>query len=579
MVTSGTRVQDATDYDLLYEAHNVTSEDGAQNLERLKPLTPVTWLKLLSSDRGPENSMFHLKQKFRGRSRSRRPYNRRRSPRLSMRGGYYHRGSAVRVSTRSPPTTLIRYGNPENSDRKQGQRKDKLALWKGDQRGINTVASVERSGPAFVRNTPEHRSGSREQGEVLPGPIRHSGDLERDILVKVRRRVADAYCSDDDLPVIERKRTTVSKSVTRHHRGRSRWPIQRPSDSTSDDARAAESGTPPIDASGASTAGPFFTWCVNSDRDVVGGSRDNNTTPIAEPATQNLFRILRKIHESSLQSNVREVYSKAYTCTEESLLERHRELAKEMFPGAPTEAAKSSISPSGHGKGTDQHKGTDLKMKEASRDAYDAQPPAAPQLNSALRSDTDRNNGTARQQEDGSPDMENPQDPATPPVGAPDQHPPGGSTSVQVVNPADVLGKQLLELSQTLIRRFVPKDEHSVYHPVCARFWGSVDVAIRVSTRRLAPLPMQRSEIRNPQSRVLTLTTANSMVHRTTGRVVDNPRLRFRGNGQGAVCRMHRLFPNHEIFVRIRGTPAPPRRALRVFLRGVGRSWSTGPAA
>ncbi|KAK4033784.1 hypothetical protein C8A01DRAFT_39754 [Parachaetomium inaequale] len=48
-----------------------------------------------------------------------------------------------------------------------------------------------------------------------------------------------------------------------------------------------------------------------------------------------------------------------------------------------------------------------------------------------------------------------------------------------MVNPADVLTKQLLELPQGLIRRFVPKDEHSIYHPVCERFWGSVDVAIR----------------------------------------------------------------------------------------------------
>ncbi|KAK4033785.1 hypothetical protein C8A01DRAFT_39755 [Parachaetomium inaequale] len=58
VATSGTRVQDATKYDLLYEAHNVTSEDDAQNLERLERLTPAMWLELLGSDRGPEDSMF-----------------------------------------------------------------------------------------------------------------------------------------------------------------------------------------------------------------------------------------------------------------------------------------------------------------------------------------------------------------------------------------------------------------------------------------------------------------------------------------------------------------------------------------
>ncbi|KAK4124083.1 hypothetical protein N657DRAFT_376271 [Parathielavia appendiculata] len=48
-----------------------------------------------------------------------------------------------------------------------------------------------------------------------------------------------------------------------------------------------------------------------------------------------------------------------------------------------------------------------------------------------------------------------------------------------MMHPADAFGKQLLEISQAIMRRFLPKDEHSKYHAVCERFWGSVDEAVR----------------------------------------------------------------------------------------------------
>ncbi|KXX76191.1 Magnesium transport protein CorA [Madurella mycetomatis] len=502
VATSGTQVRDAAKYDILYGPQ--TSGD-AEKLEQLEVLTPSRWLKLLGSDR-VENHTFHLKPKCRARSRSRRPYHReqhsphfiRRSRRLPpsiRRRSSYREPSRLR----SPVPAPTRYGYSDVTGRGQSHNDKAVVVYKRDRKAISRVDSEERSEPIFVRDTHAHRHDldsnqtRRTAGEIVirrrsetrreRPPVPLNSDLETERYVEVRRRSTDRYSSDDNSPVIERERGIVRRrrssstgSDTRWHRGRSPWlrRREREYDSDSNDTPAAEQETPPLDDSGAVTVAPFFAWRVKSmaDMDTVSGDQnDDSTSPMTDAAIHNLFRILGKINESLLssESGIREVYSQAYKCTEENLLKRHPDLTRDMVPGLNT---SPTVQRDGAGQDADQEKKGDPADRNGS-----TQPPATSPPDLARVGSASQEQDTARQEKIGPSNTGDKQVPAT--SQADPQGSAGHSTSVMLMHPADAFGKQLLEISQAIMGRFLPKDEHSIYHSVCERFWGSVDEAIR----------------------------------------------------------------------------------------------------
>lgn len=535
MATSGTQERDAAKYDILYGPQ--TSGD-AEELEQLEVLTPSKWLKLLGSDE-VENHTFHLEPKYRVRSRSRRPYHHEPLSSPSIRSRFREL-----PRTRSPLPAPPRHRHSEATGPGQSHHDKALVVYKRDEITISRVDSEKRHKPVFVRDAHPHRHGldsnrtrrttgdivirrrSGTRRETAPVPVnsdpeterhvevrrrstdlererhvevrRRSTDLERGRHFEVRRRFIDRYSSGDNSPVIEReleivrrRRSSSTGSDARWHRGRSRWlrRREREYDSDSNDTPASEQETPPPDDSGAVTVAPFFAWRVKSmaDMDAVNGDQNNNnTSPMTDAAIHNLFRILGKINESLLssESGIKEVYSQAYKCTEENLLKRHPDLTREMVQGLNT---TPTVQRDGAGQGADQEK------NRGPADNGSSQPPATPPPHSTKVGFAGQEQETARQEKIGPSNTGDKHAPATSPQADP-QGSAGLSTSVMMMHPADAFGKQLLEISQAIMGRFLPKDEHSIYHAVCERFWGSVDEAVRVSTQRPGFAPYARSK-------------------------------------------------------------------------------------
>jgi hypothetical protein len=211
------------------------------------------------------------------------------------------------------------------------------------------------------------------------------------------------------------------------------------------------------------------------DVDTVRGDKNNNSTsPMTDVAIHNLFRILGQINESLLssESGVKEVYSQAYKCTEENFLKRHPNLTREIL-------SSSDISTTGW---VGQEKEVDQEKKGDLEDNGSTQPPATSPLGWGRTGSTRQAAETARQENTEPSKIGDEQAPVTSQAAA--QGAAGHSTSAMMMHPADAFGKQLVEISQAIMRRFLPKDEHSIYHAVCERFWGSADEVIRVSTQR-----------------------------------------------------------------------------------------------
>ncbi len=335
------------------------------------------------------------------------------------------------------------YGYSGPAGREESHKKKALVGWGKHSRAVGrTGDAATRPEPAFVGNPRENQSGL-DSGQ--PQQI----------------RTVPRHVWRDNSP----------GPGTRGRRAAPPRPRRPRSDSDSGDTPTAEQEAPPLDASGAVSVPPFFAWRLKSDKYDVGGDQGDSTRPATADTIHNVLRILRKINDSLLSSELEigGVYSQAYKCTEENLLKRHPELAREMFPASPTAAAKSNISGSARG-GVGQDEQTDREGSTGNGD--NRQPPAPSQPPSAEVDDANQQTETARHEKTV---------PSTSPAGT--QGPAGRSASITMMHPADVLGRQLLEISQTIIGRFLPKDEPSASHVVCERFWGSVDEAIRVSAQ------------------------------------------------------------------------------------------------
>lgn len=469
VVTSGTRTRDAAKYDILYGPQ--TSADAGEPAQ-LEVLTPSKWLKLLGSD-GFENNTFHLKAKSRARSRSRRPYyHERRSPLYSGKSS-----DQESPRPRAPLPAPTRYRYSKDTGRGPTHNNKELTVYRGGQEAINRVDYETIPGPVFVREPHDHRRGLENDQDRR---------ITRDIVVRGRSEARRESPSNpiEHGEMIRRGRSSSTEIRIRWRGGRDRWPRRREReyDSNSNDTPAAEQEMPPLDDTGAATVNPFFSWRVKSmaDVDTVRTDQKNiGTSPMADVAIHDLFRILGKINESLLssESGIKEVYSQAYKCTEENLLKRHPNLAREIVPSSNTSPTVQRDSV-GQGKEADQEK------KGGSTDNSSTQPPTTFPPDGARAGSTNQEQETVRQEKAEPSKIGEKQAPATPRVGA--QEAARHSTSDIMTHPAEAFGKKLVEISQAIMHRFLPKDEHSVYHPVCERFWGSVDEIIRVSTQRPA---------------------------------------------------------------------------------------------
>jgi hypothetical protein len=209
-------------------------------------------------------------------------------------------------------------------------------------------------------------------------------------------------------------------------------------------------------------------------------AHQGSESSIPEATAQDLYRILSKIDESILSdgSGIGVLYSKAYRCTKENCLKRHPGLTRdEPTSGAGIEIPRPSPPAGLDGKaGQGSGKGTE-KSKELSSEG-DAQPQAQSQPE-----ETGKGKGKEPLNEgDAQPEAKS----------QPNGRPQNGPTSVKMRHPVEVLGRQLFDVSQAIMSEFLPKDEHSLHHVVCERFWGTVDDILRVratTTLTFTPSP------------------------------------------------------------------------------------------
>lgn len=250
---------------------------------------------------------------------------------------------------------------------------------------------------------------------------------------------------------------------------------------------------------------PFFTWRVKYGTEEQAGLLS------VQERDETVVRILAKINESitSEDSSYRALYVKAYRCTSEYLLRRHPDVKAEgradEYPeknDASGHANPADDLPTdlkqGHNKTKEQH-ATENQDGTERQDSDGEGPTGAP--GSEHDDPQAGKDGTAQQSEDSA----NANSDRMAPVGSDrasssglggeplkaqterdaknDSRAPGAVIRADQV---PVLQKELLEVSQSIFRAFLPSQGGSpiydYYHPLCARFWGSVDEIFRVSS-------------------------------------------------------------------------------------------------
>lgn len=130
-----TGVQDATNYDILYEVHDSDDEVHSKSLDTL---TPSMWLRLLGSPT-IEKEIFHVKSRSMPRSRSRRPYH----DHNTQTQPYRKRKGAISTTRRDFELPIVSQGNRQDDSGP--------VIWKGDQ-GPTDKGVPERA-PEFGRGT------------------------------------------------------------------------------------------------------------------------------------------------------------------------------------------------------------------------------------------------------------------------------------------------------------------------------------------------------------------------------------------------------------------------------------------
>lgn len=167
---------------------------------------------------------------------------------------------------------------------------------------------------------------------------------------------------------------------------------------------------------------PFFTWRVKH------GTKEQAELLSQQGRDKTVYQILTKIHESitSPKSGFSTVYTKAYRCTANELVLRN--------PGDSGDARHDETSTLGSGN---------------------VAVPVAPR------------EGSSEFELEGQKDNDR-----------------WSPSSAEEPSPGIIMKKQLLEVSQSIFRAFLPsRGAHQDYnHPLCEHLWGSLDEIFRVSS-------------------------------------------------------------------------------------------------
>lgn len=248
---------------------------------------------------------------------------------------------------------------------------------------------------------------------------------------------------------------------------------------------------------------PFFTWCVKH------GTEEYNVLPAIRESDETVVRILAKIHESitSDKSSYRTLYDKAYRCTADDLSLRHPDIFLRIranenskdddnIAGDPWLTNERPMSPrrvcnekEGQKGSGDQEaiekKGSDVGSpnERPERDLCGLQGRKGKQ---AIDSAGSEKHQTAPS---GSDEMANPIRPGEGSsnfkMNSNTNQKSWSQDSAEGPNQGLELKARLLEVSQSIFRAFLPSQSASshsdYYHPLCERFWGSLDEIFRVS--------------------------------------------------------------------------------------------------
>lgn len=247
---------------------------------------------------------------------------------------------------------------------------------------------------------------------------------------------------------------------------------------------------------------PFFTWRVKHGTEVY------DVLPPIRESDETVVRILAKIHESitSDKSSYRTLYDKAYRCTADDLFLRHPDILLRIranedskddddIAGDPWLANERPMSPmrvcnekKGQNARGDQEAiekdGSDVGSpnERPERDLGGLQGRKGKQAMDSAGSERDQ---TAPSSPDEMANPVRPEGLCKFKVNSNANHKSWSQDSVEGPNQGLELKARLLELSQSIFRAFLPSQSASshsdYYHPLCERFWGSLDEIFRVS--------------------------------------------------------------------------------------------------
>ncbi|KAK0610421.1 cora-like Mg2+ transporter protein-domain-containing protein [Bombardia bombarda] len=485
----------ATAYELLYEV-----EDNGH--QRSDILTPSKWLTLLGSDT-IEKQMFSVRPKVPEgglRSRNRHSYHGKHTSYTRPERDSYDSSNSS-SSHDDPPMHAIHpsvvvsasdiFGGfkfsssskeaPNNEDRKskdvQQTSRPEVDAPRGNQLGSdNPNAGVKLEDDAIFTTEPipepetasrKAQSSSNATSENLPvststrQSTRQSSTRPPSSRQSHQRSLYEdgllisGYSSDVDIRI---SKSPVSGDQTTNYLRPRREAASRPRTS-SDSKRDIETEQAPAQTSGVVTS-PFFTWRVKSGN----GLEDIGI----EETTETLFRILAKVDNSmaSEESGLGQLYTGSFRCAIDDLLGRHPGLVvdetKKISLEKPEEKGGSeqglqhpmsivpNIDPVASGDANDKTlSGEGLKIgDDVNMHAAQAGPLPEHQVHHENEPSSSKQEVRPRQ-------------------------------SLEILHRGQASNKQLLEVSQSLMWAFVPKDRAASYHPVCERLWGSVDAIFR----------------------------------------------------------------------------------------------------
>lgn len=238
---------------------------------------------------------------------------------------------------------------------------------------------------------------------------------------------------------------------------------------------------------------PFFTWRVKHGTEEYAG------LPAIRESDETVVRILTKIHESitSDKSSYKILYIKAYRCTADDLFLRHPDIVSGIRTHEDSEDGddtaedprgvcngKDGQSARGHQK-TRERTFSDVESpnEKPEKDPSGLQGGKGKQAKDLAGAERDQ---TAHSSSD---EMANPIRPgegsSKSKMNPNANYTLGPQDSVEGPSQGLELKAQLLVVSQSIFRAFLPSQcasSHSdYYHPLCERFWGSLDEIFRVS--------------------------------------------------------------------------------------------------